>query len=427
MGGHAFELREVVVANLLRLRTWSQVTFEIPDVVHFADYAFCQDAFARELLERVGDPDVGRLIHFPFPNRPGKLRSLAIAEVHDLVRLRVLAGRVAAKTEHLLSPCVWSSRVTRDGRAWAYREHGPAFRKYRDRAFRLLRRPDVGAMIGTDVEQYYASVALDLLVQAMGRWDCGPEVVEGIVRILRVWQQRDGLHGLPIGPEGSGVLGNAFLMPVDKAIIGAGVEYLRWMDDLLAFAHRVEDCCAALDAADEVMQQLGLRRSREKTKLFEDLEEAREEVRDGLLVSLGSTLRGDRNLGALAVRKAFDSYLRGRGDAEPHRFRYIVRALDNLGDDYAARPLAECPASMNIDPKCSTDYLESVGLDDDRVVASMLGKLEAVPEDRTEALDLHSLRAMSTRVWGDAEALSSRRSRPMMRGDPPCALGPSKR
>ena len=80
-----------------------------------------------------------------------------------------------------------------------------------------------------------------------------------ICQMIREWQVRDNLVGLPIGPDASRFLGNAFLGPVDRALALAGVEHSRWMDDFLILGLTLDDCDIAVDAAEEELKLLKLR------------------------------------------------------------------------------------------------------------------------------------------------------------------------
>ncbi len=70
--------------------------------------------------------------------------------------------------------------------------------------------------------QYYPSIQLDLLQEALLMNGCDPQAVGRIFAVLKFWQQFYGLGGLPIGPEACAVLSNFFLRPIDELMDVAG-------------------------------------------------------------------------------------------------------------------------------------------------------------------------------------------------------------
>jgi hypothetical protein len=107
---------------------------------------------------------------------------------------------------------------------------------------------------------------------------------------------------------------------------------------------------------------------------------------------------------ARRVHAAFDRYIAGEQDTDLRKFRWIMRTLKHYSDPYGAAPLAASPYSMNSDPACAADYLAAVGLGKPAVVDSVMTKLDQPPEDMTDALDLHLLRAVGAKPRGRAEA-----------------------
>jgi hypothetical protein len=110
-----------------------------------------------------------------------------------------------------------------------------------------------------------------------------------------------------------------------------------------------------------------------------------------------------------AVRSAYDSQLVGNPKVEPKRFRWIVKTLLNKHDSYACLSLARDPLVMNVDPKLSGKYLGEVALrgkrvKDKRVVDAIVDHPSQSREERFQALDLHMLKALRNRGFGEAEA-----------------------
>ncbi len=357
------------------------------------------DELPADLLAR--EPNA--LSFFPYPNTPTKLRPMAVIDVRDLLILRVAAGRIASATDPILSPRVHSYRLSKKPPGWCFRSPKKSHDRFRRAAAKELLEDGLGAMCRTDVKTYYPSVRLDLLQACLMNWECNPEAIAVIVGLLSHWQARDGLSGLPIGPGSSAVLGNAFLKSIDDRLEALESPHHRYMDDFLLLGRDLPTCRAALEPLDHELTELQLLRSTDKTIDFATPEEALAEIEDHLLASMAAASHDDR-LGTLElVRAAFEEEIRGRPDAARGRFRWIVRFMTNERDPFAAATLASDIDVMNIDPAVASEYLRVVGLTSAPTVDSVMTRLVSEPSDRTEGLDLHLLRAMTSASWGRPE------------------------
>lgn len=263
-------------------------------------------------------------------------------------------------------------------------------------------------MCRTDIASYYSSIRLESLASMLRNLKCDSNALWLIIRILGAWQREDPELGLPIGLEASSVLGNAFLKPIDDLIEKLGVTHLRFGDDILLFAERLEICDSALPPLDSELDTLGLTRSIEKTQPFDDRTAAIRNLRSAHLASLGEFLKMNRDAGMRAVHRAFDEEVLP-GSVGPSEFRWIINVLANRKDSYGCVPLARNAELMNYDPRASGDYLKSAGLQDPRVVDGAMERLMQVADDRHDGLDLHLLRAMSARRFGAVESNEFRR------------------
>lgn len=269
-------------------------------------------------------------------------------------------------------------------------------------------------MYRTDIESYYPSVDIEILRLVLQQFRCLGAGAVFILDMLRQWQLRDGLQGLPIGPEVSGILGNFFLHSADVILEANGCEHLRWSDDILTFGSTIASCHNSLAVLDKVLSDLRLTRSLKKTRGFDNVYEARANLEDYLLTSLTDSLDFDAGSGMMAVRSVYDSQIRGNPGAEEKRFRWVIRTLLNKHDSYGCLSLARDRCIMNVDPKLSGHYLRQVGLSgkrlkDRRIVEPIMNHLSEAPEERFEALNLHLLNALGLRSFGESEGKQFRR------------------
>jgi hypothetical protein len=81
---------------------WSVDTFEVPDVIGLKDYLYGARALARDLARDRRFYRPAPISFFPYPNPPKtEPRILTVADVRDLVMLRVATGPIARRTERL--------------------------------------------------------------------------------------------------------------------------------------------------------------------------------------------------------------------------------------------------------------------------------------------------------------------------------------
>src|SRR4029450_374898 len=81
-----------------------------------------------------------------------------------------------------------------------------------------------------DVRRCYASMSPSIVGDALDRAGI-PTACE--VAGFLAGLERIGVEGLPVGPDASAVLANAVLAQVDRLLREAGIEHLRWVDDVV--------------------------------------------------------------------------------------------------------------------------------------------------------------------------------------------------
>jgi hypothetical protein len=401
-----FSLSEIS-ENVRAVARWNAERFEIPDVIGFRDIVHCAVMFASEYQARAF-PARNPLLRFPYPNTPTKLRWFSIAQPEDLALLRTAAGRIATRTDRILSSKVFSHRLDPNSACWTFRNPKGAWGQFALKGIELLNDTSYAAMYRTDIASYYSSIRLESLANMLRHLRCDSNALWLIIRILGAWQRDDSKLGLPIGFEASSVLGNAFLKPIDDLFEKLGVTHLRFGDDILLFAEKLEVCESALPPLDRELDTLGLTRSLEKSQPFDNRVAAIKNLRSAHLSSLGEFLKLDRDAGMKAVHRAFDEEVLP-GTVSPSEFRWIINTLGNSQDKYGCVPLAQNAEIMNRDPKASANYLKNFGLQDERVVDGAMERLTQVADDKHDGLDLHLLRAMSARSFGGVEATEFRR------------------
>jgi len=368
--------------------------------VDFADYAAAAEDVARQFRREAARPDPIRF--FAYPKGNGSFRSLCLPSVKDLVLLRAAAGYMALATERALAdiPSVYSGRLARGVPDWRFR--AKPYERFRKDAAKRAKQWGCQLMVRTDVRSYYPSIdiarlAVYLLADLRCRY--GPTAFY-LERILH-WQQRQGLKGLPVGPEASHVPGTAFLKPVDVAMLPLTDGYFRYTDDIVYFVADpgLGDLLSTLDAS---LGERGLMRGMDKTEVHDDPIAAREAIDRRLFASLSNGLSSRSPLAMRAVKREFiRDVVEGQGNARD--FRWYIQVFANRGDPFAVRWLVSDWDRFNIDPRKSSDYVASCGLDDPEVVGRAMERLSASNADTMSGTELHLLRVFSQVETGNDE------------------------
>lgn len=397
----------VVEANLNAVAQWvadedveGVHTFEVPDVVGMSDYTFGAKVVAEDLAATMVGRQWERGFTFPYPNPPGKLRQLGILAPLDLVRLRVVAGHLGRTLDPLLAKTVYSNRLANAGAAWRFVDSKRANRRMRRDAVRRLRE-NSWTLARTDIAQYYASIRRAVLDEFLARSGCHPLGIRILMAALTHYQDTCVIPGLPIGPEAFSLIGNAVLLPADKALEAGRFTYSRWSDDIWLYARSPHACEAALADLDAALAPLGLRLGREKTMIYPDTASSIAAINDALLTSLSRD--ADAPNGPEILHEVFDSMIAGHDDETVDeigikRFRWVLGTFLNLKDDHGVQALVDSPMTMNIDPRTAANYLRPWS-HRARIRDGIMGQLSNPPQLRTAALDLHLLR-LSSRLPG---------------------------
>lgn len=386
--------------NLLLLPFWAE-RFEVPDVNYLRDFAMFSEAFLERAEHRsTGNSD--RMDSFPYPKGSGRVRWLSLLSPSDLLLTRTLAGQIVSRTDSLLPRAVYSYRLETPPPAWRFESPRKAHRALRKEAMRLLMLLG-GAMSRLDVAAYYPSISVERLREMLLAWSCNPQAIEHLCALLEQWQLFDGLVGIPVGPEAFGVVGNAYLLPLDVRFQALGITHLRYVDDIFIFGPARERTMDATGIALEELELLSLGQKEEKAAHFASYQDAAKSVEDGMLTSLFVTgpRLGKRHFQKLTERR-FDEYILGTENPELRHFRAILQALKNQRSNHAAHYLAMDVSLLNIDPYLMSDYLREVSLGDRTLMETLVEVVRTSPagqHDQYDGRDLHLFRLFSARIW----------------------------
>ncbi len=367
---------------------------DFPDVVAWSDLRFADRATVAVIRDRLaGGLRPGRTHTLPLAKADGATyRQLAVCDPYDEVVYRALVGKVAPSVDASLGPEVMSYRVAGDGPEWRLRN-----RKYDDGRRLLVSASQMStgfAGLGTlDVQGYYPSIGSTVLAQVLSAIGLCDTQIEPLTGYLDAWKDW-GIRGLPIGPEASGVLGNAFLIPVDQRLRELTVGFCRYTDDIWLWPADEASFELAKLAVVEEAGNLGLQLNPDKDRWIDVRDDVYGRLFDRELDRISLLLRDDPAAGLQAVQCLFEAEAHSQ-TPNAKRLKYCVGVFTNrtLAD---ALPFAQGrPELLRLCPKAWGRYLGMMfarrRVDGDWLVAAAT----ATPCKETAAVQMHLLRACS--------------------------------
>lgn len=374
---------------------------DLPDIVDLEDYRKFSSVSSRLIQRELAlgfEPDVEA---FPYPKWPTGVRTFVVGNGIAELTLRYLVSAVIPHIDRALSTKVVNYRLAVPPPAWHC--HPPDISGRRENAVRRIQSDDFEGMGIFDVRSFYPSIDVEVLGELLVAIDADEAVVRRLCDALVAFVDSVGLGGIPIGPEASGPLGNAYLLPIDAELQSMGVDFYRLTDDVWTFATLTSPWSAILSRVDVVIEALGLELAKEKTDFFPQPVDAIRYVTDALISATDGWLEFGRDVGVEVLRIFVDT-LEDDPAPTPRRFRFAMNRSRALSDMYAVEVLTRRTDLLETDPRSAGDYLRTAARKKRRYVEPLLPYVEKAPAPRTEAVHLHLLRALSVRPWGRPEA-----------------------
>ncbi|MGZ8578296.1 MAG: RNA-directed DNA polymerase [Actinomycetota bacterium] len=192
----------------------------------------------------------------------GGIRWLAVLDPITDRRLRDAVRPTVAQIERMLDPGVMGNRAGPNGRV---RPLVPARHRWNRRMVQIA--TGRGTVLYSDVEACYPSITAEVVAHALSRSGIASPPVRAITEVLESLE-REGLRGLPVGPEASAILANAVLAGADLAARHAGAGVVRWVDDVALVGPDRRTVLRSFDAWAKHLATLGLRPHDGKTSLI---------------------------------------------------------------------------------------------------------------------------------------------------------------
>lgn len=382
----------------------------MPDVLNYRDLAEAPHHLERMAARRgrypsevLHPPRVGKLSSFPYPKLVG-IRDMTQITVIDRLVLRAIVARIGGDTDRTLGPRMYANRLATTGPNWALRDYPAAYAAFHQGQIDSLEQHGWQYTLITDLRRFYPSINRDLLAEELRARSTDAEAIGTLCEMLAVWQDRDGLHGLPVGDEGCGVLAMVTLGSTDALLRRVAAEHFLYSDDLTMFAPTAESGQAARAAVTEHLASLGFQLNLDKTYEFTNPDDAANEVANFQLNYIDdlSLLRTD--MAREAIYELWHEIAAGGGIDQPRRLtevHYVLSKLNRAGDAYAVEGLLRRPDIIQITPKNVVKYLLDVAPSDPRVVDKVLELVQAPITPANQALILHGFRYLGAEQRDD--------------------------
>jgi hypothetical protein len=124
-----------------------------------------------------------------------------------------------------------------------------------------------GALVFADVADCYATISPAVVRGCLER--LGVPDARAAAHLLRGLAEA-GIPGLPVGPAPSALFANGVLSHVDRTLEAAGIDHLRWVDDVVMGVRGPSDAPSALELFARALGELGLRPNHGKTRVIVD-------------------------------------------------------------------------------------------------------------------------------------------------------------
>ena len=370
---------------------------DLPDPVAHRDFVALPQLFHERLAERARQ---GRFPlaaeRYPLPKDGGGARTMAWMDPFDDIALRVLVGRCSASMRRVCNDDVlFSYRLVADGPGWTTLAPKQATALRRERGLDLLHSPATAALGVFDVRNYYPSVDIERLGSQLAGIGAPAGAVGVLVAALGVLGEESGLPGLPIGFEGSGPLGNVYLLPADSVLRGGRVGLVRYTDDSWLFLRRTRDWEAARAEYETLLAGLTLVLHESKSDVHDRVWGDPEGVISHSLLDY-VTGGGSKRVSADEAQELLDE---GERQRDWRVVRFALGALRGHQDARGVLFLESHTHAFDQVAKSAADYLIGVSQDPvmrRRIDPAWLTDLATRPgESATLAGQLHACRALS--------------------------------
>jgi hypothetical protein len=393
----------------------------LPDGLHYLDVRFDPALLMRAVEHRMDTGDLeGRAVeHIAVPKGLTAFRPGALLRLDDEVLYTLLVLRCGSVVENALDDGVFSYRLAHENDDDLLTPQGKAWGKFQRVQSEAPKGPWTHALV-TDIAGFYEYIDEAVLAETLTDLGAPADAISSLRGLIKGWQKKTGLKGLPQGPDASAVLANAFLIPVDEQMLAEsakhGWRYIRWSDDIRVLTKSEDEARTAAYLLSVAMRRRGLYLAPGKTEFLaiaelaeratdEDLERIAylfdAKMFDQVRVKVGPVFRrATKNYTMLSVDKVtelrFCLYRMGR-TADDRALRLLLQHLPAVGflEGYLYLYLREFIDRRTVISRV-TDVLDGLDPFRDALLAGNL--LRVIAE--AKSVDVRTLNVVRRFAWG---------------------------
>jgi len=155
-----------------------------------------------------------------------------------------------------------------------------------------LENPKISHILETDITGFFDSIPHSTLILELKQKGIDDSILNLLANCLNAWSgTRDAYTigvGIPQGPSTSYLLANVFLDSIDREIIGKGIFYYRFMDDIRIYSVGQENLNAILVLLDKRLKSKALSLNSHKTSLqsLSDFKDERDKILDSSMFEI---------------------------------------------------------------------------------------------------------------------------------------------
>lgn len=311
----------------------------MPDILRWGDFDVDSERWLarldRRLKTREYTPEAVRVLEVPKTRL--LTRPAALLQPRERVVFQALVNRLGPRIDAALPATVYSARLT-PGRTdrWLrdQRKDWVRFEKATKDLYRSGRFP---SLLRTDVASYFENIDISILGDELVALPGVDAVdVEALREFLANQERRSSFWGLPQGPLASSVLGNFYLLPVDRLLARMDVRVVRFQDDYRVFGGSPSQLRQALAETSRLLRDRRLTVAPGKTDIVsgDEIENTLEDDQKAAIEYAGATEGWSGSAGD-GVRRLF--YASTANEVRERDFRFSLYRL-YLADDSVAVP-----------------------------------------------------------------------------------------
>jgi excisionase family DNA binding protein len=316
-----------LAAALVHVRRTDLSELSVPDVLRYSDQLADEEAVLAAAKNRLaGSP--GPAIEVDVDKNSLFTRRTIQIDVEDRIAYQAAIASIATRIESQTPDAVYSARLSTDRRYFLARGT-KAWVRWRHAVLRQL-EPNREWMVATDLTSYFDTIPHRSLIAEIESLNVDPNTVSAIRGMLMEWAPTEGF-GLPQGPNASRLLGNLYLLPVDRAMLEHGWAYSRYLDDVRIVTASRAEAVNALRQFQSECRMRGLIVSSAKTQLLHGAEARAALVSDDDLAAADYLMEANNSrLARKALKKILKRALKHEAHLDTRRARFSLYRLGNL-------------------------------------------------------------------------------------------------